>query len=219
MTVLDSRTEQQPGGSAPSPRRRLAPQIVAGGVLLVIGALWLLERLGAIDLTVTTALAVGTIVVGLALMYLATDGPHGGLIVFGTVLALVATLTAVAPLEGFQGGVGERLVEATEVAELQAEYNLAMGNLTIDLTDLEALDQATTLSASVGMGELVIRVPEGMPVSITASAGAGQATIFDRNAEGLGVDLTFESDSFAASSAGLTVEAEVFMGSVEVTDG
>jgi hypothetical protein len=217
--MLDSRTEQQPGESAPSPRRRLAPQIVAGGVLLVIGALWLLERLGALDLTVTTALAVGTIVVGLALMYLATDGPHGGLIVFGTVLALLATLTAVAPLEGFQGGVGERVVEATDVGELQAEYNLAMGTLTIDLTDLEALDQATTLAVSVGMGELVIRVPEGMPVSITASAGAGQATIFDRSAEGLGVDLAFESDSFAASPTGLTIEAEVFMGTVEVTDG
>lgn len=219
MTMLDNRPDTQPGGSPPTPERRIAPQIVAGGVLLVIGGLWLLERMGAIDLNVTTVLAIGTIIVGLAIAFLATDGPHSGLIVFGTILAMVATLTAVAPLEGFQGGVGERFVDVTEPAELQTEYNLAMGELTIDLTELEVLNEATTVAASVGMGELVIRVPDGVAVSIEASAGAGQVNVFDRSAEGLGVDLSFESDSFAGSDGGLTIRAEVFMGQVEVTNG
>lgn len=219
MTMLDNQTGAGPDASPRMTGRRIAPQLVAGGVLLVIGGLWLLERLGAIDLSVTTVLAIGTVIVGLAVAFLSTDGPHGGLIVFGTILALVATLTAVAPLEGFQGGVGERFVDVTGPSELQTEYNLAMGNLTIDLTDLEALDEATTVAASVGMGELVIRVPDDIAVSIEASAGAGQVSVFDRSAEGLGVDLSFESDSFAASRVGLRIRAEVFMGQVEVRSG
>ncbi|CAN5789678.1 hypothetical protein BH23ACT5_BH23ACT5_22230 [soil metagenome] len=35
----------------------------------------------------------------------AGNGAHRGLVVFGTVLALFTTITAAAPLEGFQGGV------------------------------------------------------------------------------------------------------------------
>lgn len=195
------------------------PRVVAGGVLVLIGALWLLERLDVFELTVTTVLAIGTIVVGLALMILATDGPHGGLIVFGTILALVATLTAAAPLEGFQGGVGERDIEIAEVADLASEYNLAMGNMTIDLTDLAEFDGVATINASVGMGELVILVPEDVPVSIEATAGAGDLQIFDRQANGLSVDQTFESEGFDGAARGLIIEADVFMGRVEVANG
>jgi predicted membrane protein len=214
-SVEEASTPQTP----PTPRRNLAPRVVAGGVLVLVGALWLLERLDVFELTVTTVLAIGTIVVGLALMVLATDGPHSGLIVFGTILALVTTLTAAAPLEGFQGGVGERDVEIAEVADLLSEYNLAMGNMTIDLTELGDIDRLVTVNASVGMGELVILVPEGLPVSVEAAAGAGDLEIFDRQANGLSVDQTFESEGFDEATSGLIIEADVFMGRVEVTNG
>ena len=220
MTMTDRRVDQTPTPAASPPARRsLAPRVVAGSVLVVIGALWLLERLGAVDLTVTTALAVGTIVVGLAVMVLAADGPHTGLIVFGTILALVTTLTAAAPLEGFQGGVGERVFEVADVADLQSEYNLAMGNLTIDLTELVEFDGILAIDASVGMGELSILVPEGVPVSIETTAGAGDLEVFDRQVNGLSVDQTFESDGFDEAGGGLIIEADVFMGRVEVANG
>lgn len=220
MTMTDRRVEETPGTQMPTTSRRsLAPRVVAGVVLVVIGALWLLERLGAFDLTVTTVLAIGTIVVGLALMVLATDGPHSGLIVFGTILALVTTLTAAAPLEGFQGGVGERVVEIADLADLESEYNLAMGNLTIDLTELAEFEGMATIDASVGMGELVILVPEDVAVSVEASAGAGDLEVFDREANGLSVDQAFESERFDEAASGLIIGADVFMGRVEVRNG
>ena len=220
MTVTDRRVEEAPTpGSAPTSRGSSAPRVVTGGVLVVIGALWLLERLGIFELTVTTVLAVGTIVVGVSLMILSTEAPHGGLIVFGTILALVATLTAAAPLEGFQGGVGEREVEIARVADLESEYNLAMGNLTIDLTELGEFEGTATINASVGMGELVILVPGDISVSVEATAGAGDLEIFDRQANGLSVDQAFESEGFAESVSGLIIEANVFMGRVEVANG
>lgn len=217
-------TADKPGdnGGAPAPEtrmRRPGPQIVAGAVLVLIGGLWLLERFGTLDLNVTTVLAAGTIVIGIALMILASDGPHGGLIVFGTIVALVATLTAAAPLEGFQGGVGDRRVDVSRAQDLEADYNLAMGNLTIDLRDLTSLDAKESFKASVGMGELRIWVPEGVAVSITASAGAGDVQLFDRSSNGLGVDQSFESEGFESEDAGLVIEADVFMGQVVVTNG
>lgn len=220
MTMTDRRVEETPAPQAtPVPRRSLVPRVVAGGVLVLIGALWLLERLDVLELTVTTVLAIATIVVGLALMILATDGPHAGLIVFGTILALVATLTAAAPLEGFQGGVGERDIEITDVGDLESEYNLAMGNMTIDLRELADFDGTATINASVGMGELVVLVPGDVPVSIEAAAGAGDLQIFDLQANGLSVDQVFESEGFRGASRALVIEADVFMGRVEVANG
>ena len=218
MTMTEKPTDQSTvGGTAGS--RRIAPQIVTGVVLVLIGLLWLLQRVGAIDLTFTTVLAIATMVIGVALMVLASGGPHGGLIVFGTVLAIVTTLTAATPLQGFRGGVGERVVEVSDIADLEEDYNLAMGNLTIDLRDMSSLDTIDSFTANVGMGELRIRLPEGAAVSITASAGAGQLQILGRNADGLGVDQTFESEGFDDQDAGLIIDANVFLGRVEVTDG
>lgn len=194
------------------------PQIVGGGVLLLIGFLWLLERSGVVDLSVTAVLAIATMVIGIALMLLATDGAHVGLIVFGTVLAVITLITAAAPFEGFQGGVGDRDIAVTSSADIASEYNLAMGKLTIDLTEIDDLGADTRVDASVGTGELVVLVPPGAEVAVNAEVGAGQVDIFGRTIDGLGIDETFESPGFADSDETLTLDLQVFTGRVEVTD-
>lgn len=194
------------------------PQIVGGGVLLLIGFLWLLERSGVVDLSVTAVLAIATMVIGIALMLLATDGAHVGLIVFGTVLAVITLITAAAPFEGFQGGVGDRDIAVTSSADIASEYNLAMGKLTIDLTEIDDLSADTRVDASVGTGELVVLVPPGAEVAVNAEVGAGQVVIFGRTIDGLGIDETFESPGFADSDETLTLDLQVFTGRVEVTD-
>jgi hypothetical protein len=194
------------------------PQIVGGGVLLFIGLLWLLERTGAIDVSVTAVLAMATMVIGISLMLLAKDGPHVGLIVFGTLLALVTLVTAAAPFEGFQGGLGDRTVEISSVDDIRPDYNLAVGKLTVDLRNLDDLDMATPLTASVGMGELLVRVPEGTAIQVDASVGAGQIEILGRITDGVDIDETYESPEFAGNSHSLALELQAFTGRVEVTD-
>jgi hypothetical protein len=194
------------------------PQIVGGGVLLFIGLLWLLERTGAIDISVTAVLALATMVIGISLMLLANDGPHGGLIVFGTVLALVALLTAAAPFEGFQGGVGDRVVEVDSADEIRPDYNLALGKLTIDLRGIEDLESGTPLTASVGMGELLVRVPEGTAIEVDANVGAGQLEILGRTTDGVGVEESYRSPGYEESSESLSLDLQAFTGRVEVTD-
>jgi hypothetical protein len=194
------------------------PQIVGGGVLVFIGLLWLLERTGAVDVSVTAVLAMGTMVIGISLMLLAKDGPHVGLIVFGTLLALVTLVTAAAPFEGFQGGLGDRTVEISSVDDIRPDYNLAIGKLTVDLRNLDDLDTATQLTASVGMGELLVRVPEGTAIQVDASVGAGQIEILGRVTDGVDLDETYESPEFAGNSQSLALELQAFTGRVEVTD-
>lgn len=217
MTMLDDAPVREERIQPPL-KRWAAPQIVAGGVLILIGTLWLLERTGAVDLTVTAVLALGTVAVGVALMALAGHGAHRGLVVFGTILALFTTVTAAAPLEGFQGGMGERMIEVTTVEDLRPNYNLAMGTLTLDLRDVDGLPEANAVAASVGMGALIIRVPADMAIEIDARAGFGEVSIFGRTVDGVGVDESFQTPGLTEGSEVLVIKAEVFMGRVEVTD-
>ena len=217
MTLTDRPPQETTTTAARRPS--VMPQIIGGGVLVLIGVLWLLERIGAIDISVTAVLALATMVIGISLMLLARDGPHVGLIVLGTILALAAWITAVAPFEGFQGGIGDRTVVVNSTDAIQPDYNVAMGKLTLDLTELETIDSPTTLTASVGMGELLVRVPEGTSVEVDARVGAGEIMIFDRVVDGVGLDEIYRTPGFDASEEHFELQLEVFTGRVEVTDG
>jgi hypothetical protein len=195
------------------------PQVVGGGVLVLIGALWLLERTGVIDVSVTAVLALATMVIGISLILLARDGPHVGLIIFGSILALVTLLTAAAPFEGFQGGVGDRTFEVSAVDDIRADYNLAMGKLTIDLRDLGTVSGPTELTASVGMGELIVVVPADVAIEVDARVGAGQLQVMDRTTDGVGINETYRTPGFAASQQRLSLELQAFTGRVEVRNG
>lgn len=195
------------------------PQVVGGGVLVLIGLMWLLERTGALDISVTAVLGLATLVIGVSLMLLARDGSHAGLVVLGTVVALIALLTAMAPFEGFQGGVGERVIEITSVDDIRPDYNLALGELTLDLRAIDAFEPGSTLTASVGMGELIVRVPTGIEMSVDARVGAGELEILGETTGGLGIDEAFATPGFDSSFPGLTLDLQAFTGRVEVTDG
>lgn len=216
MTLVD-KPRAEPRAPAP-PTRRIAPQIVGGGVLVLIGVLWLVERSGLIDISVTAVLGLATMVTGISLMLLARDGAHGGLIVFGTILAVVTLVTAAAPFEGFQGGIGDRAIEVDSVDDIRPDYNLAMGKLTLDLRQIGDLGEGTAIDASVGMGELIIRVPEGTEVAVEARVGAGQVEIFDRITDGVGIDESYESAGLTSGDQSLLLDLQVFTGRVEVTD-
>ena len=218
MTIADRSTLARQTIRPPERSRLSTPRIVGGGVFVLIGLLWLLERAGTIDISVTAVLGLGTLVIGLSLMLLAREGTHAGLIVLGTILALVTMMTAVAPFEGFQGGVGERVIEVSSVDDIRTDYNLAMGTLTIDLRQIDDLRAVTPLTASVGMGELVIRVPEGTEVRVDAKVGAGEVEILGRVIDGVGIDESYVSPGFEQSAGALSLELQVFTGTVEVTD-
>jgi hypothetical protein len=219
VTLVDKPPEVQIPPAVPErPEKSSLPQIVGGSVLLLIGALWLLERTGAVDLNVTVVLALGTLVTGLALMLLARSGPHVGLIVFGTILGLITLATAAAPFEGFQGGVGDRTIVIDTVDELATDYNLSMGKLVIDLRQVDDFTAESSLSASVGTGDLVVRVPDGTQVAVDARVGAGQLDVFGTVTEGVGIERSFETPGYEPDAPGIDLDLAAFAGRVEVTD-
>lgn len=218
MTITD-RPPTDPNVTQHQAKRGVSmSQVVAGGVLVFIGLIWLLERTGAIDISLTAVLGLATMVIGVSLMVLSRDGSHAGLVVLGTIVALIALLTATAPFEGFQGGVGDRVIEVNSVDAIRPDYNLAMGKLTIDLRDVEDLETVTSLTASVGMGELIVRLPAGTEFSVEGRVGAGELDILGETTDGIGIDESFQTPGFGAGAPGLDLELQAFTGRVEVTD-
>ncbi|MDH4116636.1 MAG: cell wall-active antibiotics response protein [Acidimicrobiia bacterium] len=207
--TLDERTKTQP-------RAISTAKIVSGGALVLIGLLWLAERAGWVDVTVTAVFGLATLFVGIGTMVASRSGEHAGLVALGAILALLTVFTTLAPVEGFQGGVGDRFFQVRAAADLESDYDLAMGKMTIDLTDLEPVPGSLRFDANVGIGDLVIRVPEGLAVEVEAHAGIGQVVILGESDDGVGVDRQFRSEGYATAERKISIRADVFIGQVEV---
>ena len=218
MTVADHPTER-PSTPPPAAAGSNVGQVIFGGVLVLVGLLWAAERTGWVDLSATAVMALATVAIGVALMIRSFDGDHPGLIVFGIIIAALTALTAAAPFEGFQGSIGNRTVEVARVADLEADYELGAGSLVIDLRRLDWRQELDKVTVNVGFGELVVRVPPGVAVDVEARAGAGSVTILDEpSAEGIMVDRTFRSAGSPDEDRRVTIEANVFVGTIEVID-
>jgi len=102
-----------------------------------------------------------------------------------SLVALVAVIvggafTAVA-LSGvpIHGGVGDREWRPTVASQVQPDYRLAVGNMVLDLRNVQFPAGSTSVNASVGIGHLLVEVPPGLVVSVNAHSGIGNVTYAD----------------------------------------
>lgn len=161
-------------------------RLVLGALLVAGGALWLLDALNVFEVSFLYVLTGGLILVGLALMVGSMTGRHTGLIVVGIVLTVLLAFTSSFDIR-LEGGVGQR-VERPTVINGSATYRLAIGMLTVDLRNLQPTAGDTTVTASVGIGQLVVQFPSQGAWGIRGRAGAGDVIIYNRHESGFGVD-------------------------------
>ena len=200
---------QADGSAAPGPA---LGRIVAGMILMAVGAGWLAEAAGWADVPWRALLAGALILVGAALMLGASSGPQRGLIVFGTILAgAVALSSAIEVIADapFGRGIGEQ-THRPEAAD--AAYRWGIGTMTLDLRDAEPPREGSSIEASIGIGELIVIIPRGVAVRIEARSGIGEVVVFGEQRGGL--DARIEGSDEA--SPGLDLRLDVAIGRVEV---
>lgn len=214
MTVDEERPAETAGEEPKEPGSNTGRAVL--GILLVLaGLVWFAERLDLFDVRLRYVLPAAVLVVGAALVGLSFRGRQGGLIGLGVVLTILAILVALAPSGGIDGGVGDRLVEVRTMRELETEYGLGMGNLTVDLSDLD-VEGRVAITVDLGMGDLNVIVPRGVAVSVTGEAGLGEVVLFGERSEGVSPSGTYETEGFAGADPAITIDASVFLGSLEV---
>lgn len=165
-------------------------RLVAGFVLVTLGAAWVLAESGVVDVSAPVVLAALVLLVGLALVAAPRGAGRGGLVALGIVLVLAALAATLVDPRLLRGGVGERTETPREAAGLR-DYRLAVGQLVIDLSEL---DPPARVEASVGVGELRVVVPRGGSVAVEAEVGAGEVDVRGERRSGVDVRATLGDD-------------------------
>jgi hypothetical protein len=144
---------------------------IFGGVAALLSGLDVLD----IDLEFVLAIALG--IVGLGLVVSAWFGRARGLVPLAILLTVASSAVAIVDTP-LGGGVGDREYRPASVAQLQDEYRLAIGSMTLDLRAVPLPPGATEVDASVAIGELHVLVPADVTVEVHAEAGIGRVEVF-----------------------------------------
>jgi phage shock protein PspC (stress-responsive transcriptional regulator) len=205
-----------PATGDPSPPPSSLGALTVSVLLVLGGTAWVLDATGAWDVDLGVLTAVALAIVGAALVASTWYGRARGLIALGIPLALlVGAFGAVdVPL---RGGIGDPTHHPRTVDAIDHEYELAVGNLSVDLRDVDFTGARRHLHAQVGIGQLNVTVPPGVRVVLDAHAGVGGVTAFGRSApECCPTDVHRVSPGTAGGGT-LSLDTDVGAGHVDVT--
>ena len=151
-------------------------------------------------------------IVGVGLVVGSVLGRARGLIFVGI---FVAPLLIFSPLAEFDmnSGIGQRRVTLGSVDEIATSYELAIGELVIDLRQVDFSNRTIELDANVGIGSLRVLVPNSVAVEVDAEVGIGEAQAFGVVRSGFARTL----DVSQAGSGLLILDAQTLVGEVRVT--
>ena len=206
-----------PAPPPPRPERRKSffPP-VAGALLVAAGFFGLLAVLDVYDVDVSVLLAASVAVVGAGVVAGFQLGRRvGGLIVLGLVLLAAFGVAASLPVD-LSSGIGDRNERPLAAGSIEREYELGIGDFTLELADADLPAGTTRVDAKLGIGELVVTVPEDAALVIDAHTGLGRVDVLGREDDGAGAHERVVAPGATADSPVLQLDADVAIGNLEV---
>ncbi len=159
-------------------------------------------------------------VIGVGLVVGAWFGRPGGLIVLGVLLVPFLVLSPIPELVDQKSSIDFDFTSTersdhrpTSVGEILDEYQMGIGSLLIDLRDVDFAGQTVATQADVGIGQVLVRLPDGVSASVTGDVGIGVLQVGDVEQHGLGLDGSYRLEGSAGT---LLLDADVGIGRVEV---
>ncbi|HUR49378.1 MAG TPA: LiaF domain-containing protein [Acidimicrobiales bacterium] len=189
---------------------RRTNQQVLGAVLLAIGGNWLLAEFGLFTFGWPGLFAVALMTLGMAMVGTAKAGLTKPLIALGIVLTVGLAMSSgiSSPVRG--QAFGDRLYVPETVNDLRERYSVTVGDLTLDLRELDLDEARREVEATVRVGELHVLVPEGLPLRVRADIGGpGEIDLFGQSSDGVGDPLSFQSDDFEDAASRLDLDLSI----------
>lgn len=213
-------------------RRSVTGLLTVAALLVLAGGMLLLAGLDAHEASIATALAVAVTVVGAGLAVSAFFVPARGLLALGAVLAVPLVLVAGTDVS-LWSGAGERRVEITSPDDLQDEYRYGIGELVVDMRQLDLAGAARSVDIGLVVGEIRVYVPDSVELVINADIGAGQFDAWRRTLvvvddgsylydngfgyqSGVGIDYDLTFPAAAEPSGLLQLDFDLGLGAVLV---
>jgi RND superfamily putative drug exporter len=218
---LETRPAPAPASAtsvASSRRRRSRRPLVlsaAGALFVGVGVLGIVDASGTYD----AALAAGVVLAGATIGLGAILGRRvARLLPFGTVVVALAAVAAVSPVN-LAAGIGDRSERPLDTAQLERSYEYGIGDFTVDLTDVALPPGTTTVDVELGIGNLVIRVPEEAALEIDAHAGGGQVTVLGETDDGSDAEERAVVPGATSDAPVLELDADIGFGRVDIRRG
>ena len=199
-------------------RRSLAAPTI--GVLAIGAGVTGILLANEVEVDATRVLGGGIVLIGLALVVATRYGRAASLVPLGVLLVGAVTAVSVITVP-FEGGVGERTYRPATVADVDAEYHLAVGELHLDLGTVRPASGTTThIEATVGIGHLLIHVPADVEVVVQGHTDLGQVAIAGQGDDdgGWRVDRDAVLHRGREGAGRIELDAQVGLGQVEVRD-
>ena len=94
------------------------------------------------------------------------------------------------------------------------EYELGVGNLQVDLRQLQVPAGTTLVEARVGIGELDVELPDGVSVQVEATSGLGEVQVLGQEEGGFGSRV--DAVGLGGGDRRLRLDLRVGLGQVRV---
>lgn len=159
------------------------------------------------------------LLVGLGVLWVSRSGRWGSrLLRLGIVLAVAALAAAVTAVVlafswfnvSLGDGVGDRVYAPSTAASIAPSYQLGVGKLRLDLSAIRPAAKELHVKAKVGVGELRIVVPNGVPVQVDAHAKVGDVHVLRLADSGRNAAVK------TGTGGGYVIDARVGLGTVDV---
>jgi phage shock protein PspC (stress-responsive transcriptional regulator) len=187
---------------------------------------WPLIGLGLVGVAVAVLLAqaaagagwVLVLIAGLIVLWMSRREKkrRGIVIALLAVTAVIVAAAATATVVAFAwfnvslgDGVGDRVYNPTSITEVQKKYEVGVGSLRVDLSQIGPVTKETHIKTSVGIGELRIIVPHNAVVSVNAHAKVGELFVLQRHDDG-------KNAAVRVGQGPLVIDAEVGAGRIDV---
>jgi phage shock protein PspC (stress-responsive transcriptional regulator) len=107
-------------------------------------------------------------------------------------------------------GVGKREYRPASISELHRSYEVGVGNLRVDLSQIGHVTKETHVKASIGVGKLRIVVPRDAAISVNARAKVGDVYVLRNHDDGRNAELHVND------GGKLVIDAKVGAGRIDV---
>ena len=208
-----------PAPAAPVPAEPVRPASPLGwyalaAAFIAIGIVAIIDNLSTVPVELADYFGVALLALGVGLLVGAWWGRARLLIVVALVIlpfALASSFVKV-PLDG---GIGDRYYWPQSIAEVQPESRLLAGEIYFDLTKLVGETGPVNLTASVGVGRIVVILPPDASVDATSSVGGGRLALFGTERVGTSLRQRVVGDG-AGGGATVVLKLDVGIGDVVI---
>lgn len=210
-----------PPALPPTPRREpsILGRLTIGAMLLGMGVLAVLDNIDSLPITAEPRhyLALAVTILGVGLLVGSVAGRARWLIILGAILVPTLMFSPAFEYEWTTGSL-DQVIRPVTFADLDGGYSADIGQLQIDLTDLDWNGQVVDLAADLDIGQLTIVVPDEVGLYGTAEVNIGavhdRSLGQDRVSAGLGRHVVDFNDPGPAGE--IHFDAHVDIGDLEI---